>query len=150
MFIFVLGLRSYVRTIAILTLACRQGHVSAHRVVKLTRKFTVFFVPLFPVSHRYLSVCSQCGLQLPWDKESAEAAAQQAGLSASATPSPPVDPVAPPLSGGATLFPGSPTTGLEPPRAPAGWYPDPAGEGEWRYWDGAAWTESVRERGGTA
>ncbi len=27
---------------------------------------------------------------------------------------------------------------------PAGWYPDPAGTGEERYWSGKAWTEGVR------
>jgi hypothetical protein len=26
---------------------------------------------------------------------------------------------------------------------PAGWYPDPQGEAEQRYWDGSAWTEHV-------
>ena len=36
------------------------------------------------------------------------------------------DPVAPPINPG------------------AGWYPDPAGGTGWRYWDGTAWTDSVR------
>jgi hypothetical protein len=30
---------------------------------------------------------------------------------------------------------------------PAGWYPDPSGRFEMRYWDGTAWTEHVA-RGG--
>ena len=30
---------------------------------------------------------------------------------------------------------------------PAGWYPDPSGRFEMRYWDGSAWTEHVA-RGG--
>lgn len=34
------------------------------------------------------------------------------------------------------------------PQVPAGWYADPAGRYELRYWDGAQWTEHVA-RGGT-
>jgi hypothetical protein len=147
----IFGLRSYVKTLAVLTLACRQGHVAAHRVVKVTRKFTLFFIPLFPVRHRYYSVCTLCGLQLPWDKESAEAAARQAAAAAPAMAPPPVDPVAPPLNT-MSFFDssdGRPPAALDPPRAAPGWYPDPAGGG-YRYWDGAAWTESVHEGGGGA
>lgn len=31
--------------------------------------------------------------------------------------------------------------------APAGWYPDPAGRYELRYWDGSQWTEHVSRAG---
>ncbi len=31
--------------------------------------------------------------------------------------------------------------------AHAGWYPDPAGRSEFRYWDGAEWTEHVSRAG---
>lgn len=31
--------------------------------------------------------------------------------------------------------------------APAGWYQDPTGQGDGRYWNGTSWTESV-DRGG--
>jgi len=30
-----------------------------------------------------------------------------------------------------------------PSLPPAGWYPDPTGQVEQRYWDGAQWTEHV-------
>jgi hypothetical protein len=30
---------------------------------------------------------------------------------------------------------------------PAGWYPDPSGRYEMRYWDGAKWTEHVARQG---
>lgn len=31
---------------------------------------------------------------------------------------------------------------------PAGWYPDPAGSGDERYWDGGAWSQVTRPSGG--
>ena len=34
-----------------------------------------------------------------------------------------------------------------PPSVPAGWYADPAGRYELRYWDGSAWTEHVSRAG---
>jgi Protein of unknown function (DUF2510) len=39
--------------------------------------------------------------------------------------------------------PATPTT----PSVPAGWYNDPAGRYELRYWDGSAWTEHVSRAG---
>lgn len=124
-----------------LNLACRNGHVAAHRLVKVTRRFTLFFIPLFPVSQRYFSVCAMCGMQLPWDKASAEAAAAEAAnAAAKAGPTFRPDPVAPPIDTTSVATP--------PPQSPvgavaAGWYPDPAGGAGLRYWDGAAWTQSV-------
>ena len=32
---------------------------------------------------------------------------------------------------------------------PAGWYQDPTGQGDNRYWNGSSWTESVDRRGQT-
>lgn len=37
----------------------------------------------------------------------------------------------------------------ENPPVPAGWYPDPSGEPQWRVWNGAAWTALIRPFGAT-
>jgi hypothetical protein len=42
-----------------------------------------------------------------------------------------------------TTTPAAPST----PSVPAGWYADPAGRYELRYWDGGAWTEHVSRAG---
>ena len=34
-----------------------------------------------------------------------------------------------------------------PPPPPAGWYSDPSGRFEFRYWDGSEWTRSVASGG---
>ena len=70
MFFIIRGATSYQKSLALVTLACRNGHVAAHQLVQVTRKFTLFWIPLFPVSHAYFSVCSMCGVSVPWDKDS--------------------------------------------------------------------------------
>jgi hypothetical protein len=130
------GYRSRAATLAMLTLACRNGHTAAHRLVKVTRWFTLFFIPVIPFSKRYFSVCAQCGVQVTWTKADAEAtvaqvAAQPAGVA-------PAEPVNAPLPQG-----GVGSGGTDGP--PAGWFPDPAGTGQLRYWDGGAWTDSVHQ-----
>ena len=40
-----------------------------------------------------------------------------------------------------------PAAGTATPAVPAGWYADPAGRFELRYWDGSTWTEHVSRAG---
>ena len=64
-------------------------------------------------------------------------------------PEPAVDPMP------TTVYTPDPTPAATPepaaaaaaPAVPAGWYADPSGRFELRYWDGSAWTEHVA-RGG--
>lgn len=139
MFLIIWGIRNYTKTLAMLSLACRNGHVAAHRLMKVTKKLTIFFIPVLPLRVRYFSVCAACGLTQEWDKESALAAAAQA------SPDPAELAAAGPRSwgGGGQSDPILPPvrTGLPA----AGWYPDPAGGQGLRYWDGHAWTESVHD-----
>jgi len=147
----IFGFRRTVATMAMITLACRNGHVAAHRLVKATRWFTLFFVPLVPFKRTYLTVCAQCGTQVAWSKADAVAAAE-----ASTQPAGSSDPVAPPLSsgawaGGAPAGASAPTPAgaqfvAPPPNGPpAGWYADPTGGGGHRFWNGSAWTDEVRQ-----
>jgi hypothetical protein len=60
-----------------------------------------------------------------------------------------------PAAGGAAWGPSSqsssapsaPAAAPSTPSVPAGWYSDPAGRFELRYWDGSAWTEHVSRAG---
>ena len=42
---------------------------------------------------------------------------------------------------------GGTTPPTDTPQHPANWYPDPLGRHEYRYWDGAQWTEHVSSHG---
>jgi hypothetical protein len=43
----------------------------------------------------------------------------------------------------------APAAAASVPTTPAGWYPDPSGRFEMRYWDGDKWTEHVSRQGQT-
>jgi hypothetical protein len=82
----IFGFRSYVRLLAMLTLVCGACHnPAAHRVVQVTRKFTLFFIPLFPIAISRHTTCSYCGTTSKLSKE----AAQQLVASATVPQSPP-------------------------------------------------------------
>ena len=69
----IFGTKGYLYQLAILTLVCgRCGNPSAHTLSKRVTKFTLFFVPLFPVSTKYATQCTFCGAQQKIDKEQAE------------------------------------------------------------------------------
>lgn len=61
----------------------------------------------------------------------------------SPSPSPEPSPSPAPVAAPVEAAPAQVST----PTTPAGWYPDPSGRFEMRYWDGSAWTEHVA-RGG--
>ncbi len=98
--ILLLGVRTYVRTLAILTLVCGQcGNPAAHRLVERLRRFTLFFIPLFPVGTSRAVTCTFCGQSTAVTKEqSAEYVAIAARAQAPAAeqiPLPPQPPAAP-------------------------------------------------------
>jgi hypothetical protein len=74
-------------------------------------------------------------------------ASDSVGWAATDTPSSPSTFISPtPASSSTPLATSTPTPSVAP-SVPADWYKDPAGRYEFRYWDGAKWTENVSRAG---
>jgi hypothetical protein len=77
--VIIFGTRGYLYQLAILTLVCgRCGNPSAHTLRKRVTKFTLFFVPLFPLSTKCSTQCTFCGAEQSVPKEWAEQVQVQA------------------------------------------------------------------------
>ena len=75
----IFGTKGYLYQLAILTLICGQcGNPSAHTLRKRVTKFTLFFVPLFPISTTFAIQCTFCGMEQGVPKEWAEQSQEQA------------------------------------------------------------------------
>ncbi|WP_433891060.1 zinc-ribbon domain-containing protein [Streptomyces sp. CA-111067] len=80
----IFGTRRYLYQLAMLTLVCgRCGNPAAHTLRKRVTKFTLFFVPLFPMSTKFSTQCTFCGVEQQLPKEQAlQLQAQAAGAPA--------------------------------------------------------------------
>jgi hypothetical protein len=75
----IFGTKGYLYQLAILTLVCGScGNPSAHTLRKRVTKFTLFFVPLFPISTKYVTQCTFCGAEQKLVKEQADQLVLQA------------------------------------------------------------------------
>ncbi|PZT70282.1 zinc-ribbon domain-containing protein [Streptomyces sp. SW4] len=75
----IFGTKGYLYQLAILTLVCAGcGNPAAHTLRKRVTKFTLFFVPLFPVSTKYATQCTFCGTEQRVTAEQAEQLQAQA------------------------------------------------------------------------
>ncbi|MEU6143419.1 zinc-ribbon domain-containing protein [Streptomyces sp. NPDC047081] len=75
----IFGTKGYLYQLAILTLVCGNcGNPAAHTLRKRVTKFTLFFVPLFPLSTKYATQCTFCGTEHKVTKEQAEQLQAQA------------------------------------------------------------------------
>lgn len=89
------GTRSYIQQLAMLMLVCgRCGNPAAHALRKRVTKFTLFFIPLFPISSKYTTQCTFCGTQMSVSKEQAEQLLTQ--VTAQAQPQPAASQPVPP------------------------------------------------------
>ena len=83
----------------------------------------------------------------------AAAVAEPAGWAVAPDPAPlaPIAEATPPAYTPAPSYAPAPAPAYNPapaaPAVPSGWYADPAGRFELRYWDGGAWTEHVSRAG---
>ncbi len=69
----IFGTRGYLRMLAIVTFVCQNCHnPAAQRVINRVTKFTLFFIPLFPVASSYATTCTYCGASTKIDKATAE------------------------------------------------------------------------------
>jgi hypothetical protein len=142
-----------------------SNEVDYHYVVQRSW-FRLFFIPVIPYATKHLLVCPVCSRGIKLEKAQAGAAAALvdatarrragaldpeshqrqvaallAGLGAAAPgprPAPGAPQPAPQPAPAPALAPG-PGGALEP-STPAGWFPDPYGQAEQRYWDGQRWT----------
>lgn len=72
----IFGLSAKQALMATLFYVCEVcGNQAAHQLVKRTNRFTLFFIPLFPVSTRYIDTCTACARSIQVDRQQAEAAA---------------------------------------------------------------------------
>ena len=55
------------------------GNQAAHQLVRRTNRFTLFFIPLFPVSTRYIDTCAFCARSISVPRDRAEAAIASQG-----------------------------------------------------------------------
>ncbi|MDD7965943.1 zinc-ribbon domain-containing protein [Actinomycetospora lemnae] len=83
----IFGTRRTVTQLAMVVLTCVNCHRSAaNAVIKAVTKFTLFFIPLFPIRTRYATQCTACGFLMWIDKGQAEQLRQ----------APPAGPAGPP------------------------------------------------------
>ncbi|NWF25001.1 zinc-ribbon domain-containing protein [Streptomyces sp. PKU-EA00015] len=81
----IFGTKGYLYQLAVLTLVCGHcGNPSAHMLRKRVTKFTLFFVPLFPVSTKYTTQCTFCGAEQRLTAPQAEQLQLQAASAPSA------------------------------------------------------------------
>lgn len=111
------GWKRYARVLALLTLVCQQCAIpSEHVLRRLTTKFTLFWIPLFPINRKHTLFCTSCQHEVKVPREQAQQLAASGGQPAPQPHGgPPPGPPAP-----------QPAYGPQPP-VPAGYGPPQQG-----------------------
>lgn len=69
----IFGLRTVTHRLGVLTLLCRNcGNTAAQVLSRKVTKFSLFFVPLFPVRTKYGVQCTFCGASFDISKDEAD------------------------------------------------------------------------------
>jgi hypothetical protein len=73
-FFLIWGTRRTVQQLLMTMLVCNNCHnPAAHALRKFVMKFTLFFIPLFPINSRYQLQCTYCGYASELSKEQSQA-----------------------------------------------------------------------------
>ena len=113
----IFGTRGYLRVLAMVNFICNNCHnPAAQRVVARITRFTLFFIPLFPIAKSYTTTCTFCGFSQRINKDLADQYAANGQQ-------PTGGPVGPPAS---RSLPASPARSSRPAAVrPAAQYPQP-------------------------
>ncbi|NGN62515.1 zinc-ribbon domain-containing protein [Streptomyces sp. A7024] len=69
----IFGTRTSVAQLAMINFLCGMcGNPAAHSLLKRVTKFTLFFIPLVPISTKHFTQCTFCGASSQITKEQAE------------------------------------------------------------------------------
>jgi hypothetical protein len=81
------GYRTIVRQLAMITMVCaRCNSYAPQQVNRRVKKFTLFFIPLFPISVWYFTRCTACGRDHMSRKATVEQLLAQNGLAINGQP----------------------------------------------------------------
>ncbi len=163
--IIIFGLRRLRKGMGAIRLRCANCGMSPLVLFRVSTWFALFFIPVIPVSFKHYTACPNCKRldqvsRTDIDRaREAEAALSNSGHEGTSpiagepgtleravdewATTGPVQSTATATAtatGPATAPSSSAAVAGPPPLAPAGWYPDPAGGPDQRYWDGQRWT----------
>lgn len=69
----IFGTREKITRLLTTVLDCGHcGNHGAHALDKVVNRFTLFFIPVFPFSTKYVLVCAFCGIAQKLSKEQAQ------------------------------------------------------------------------------
>jgi zinc-ribbon family len=93
----IFGIRRKRHRLGVVLVQCRHcQRPCAHVVTKVTPWFTLFFIPVVPLGHKYFTVCSMCAGTTRIDQAEADSlvatAARQAARPVELTPDGPLSP----------------------------------------------------------
>ncbi|MFD4195847.1 zinc-ribbon domain-containing protein [Amycolatopsis thermoflava] len=109
------GWRKSVQELATATYLCGNcQNPSAHALRRAVTKFTLFFIPLFPISSKYFTVCTFCGMTNKLTKDEA----QQVQAMQQQAPAPQPMPQQPPVPQAGYPQAGYPQPGHAPQQYP--------------------------------
>jgi hypothetical protein len=76
----IIGFAATEALVSTLVYTCETcGNQGAHQLTKESRKFSLFFIPLFSIGSRYLDSCTVCGRIIEVSRQQAETAARHVG-----------------------------------------------------------------------